>query len=277
MRPDRAATSSSHVALLRDRYLRLLKLALTRDAFPPRFVALHPYKGTWKYGLNGFVQRALGTRRLALVRKAGQVKPNVRWTTDAETMIGMDRLDDLQRCLEIVLDEHVKGDLLEAGVWRGGAVIFMRAMLEAYSDEERVIWAADSFQGPPVPFDPADSDFDFHRQPAYSASLQEVRENFERYELLDDRVRFLKGWFSDTLPSAGVRELAILRISADLYHSTRAALDALYGRVTEGGFVIVDGYPGVEMVKRAVDDFRAENALTQRIEGQAIDLGRWRR
>jgi len=51
------------------------------------------------------------------------------WPADAETMIGLKRLDHLQYCVTSVISDGVAGDLLEAGVWRGGACIFMRGVL----------------------------------------------------------------------------------------------------------------------------------------------------
>jgi O-methyltransferase len=72
--------------------------------------------------------------------------------------------------------------------------------------------------------------------------LDEVKANFARYGLLDDQVRFLPGWFRDTLPAAPIRELAILRLDGDLYESTAIALEHLYPKVVCGGYVIVDDY-----------------------------------
>ena len=51
----------------------------------------------------------------------------------------------------------------------------------------------------------------------------QVRANFDRYGLLDDRVRFLEGWFADTLPMAPIEQLAVLRLDGDLYESTMDA------------------------------------------------------
>src|SRR5919106_1249212 len=73
------------------------------------------------------------------------------WPADAETMIGLKRLDNLQFCVERILEDGVEGDLIEAGVWRGGASIFMRGALKAHGDPTRVGWVADSFQGLPAP------------------------------------------------------------------------------------------------------------------------------
>ena len=71
------------------------------------------------------------------------------WPKCAHTMIGLKRLDNLQYCVEDALARHVAGDLVETGVWRGGTVIFMRAILKAYGITDRRVWAADSFQGLP--------------------------------------------------------------------------------------------------------------------------------
>jgi O-methyltransferase len=54
-------------------------------------------------------------------------------------------------------------------------------------------------------------------------SLEEVTENFRKYDLLDDQVRFLKGWFKDTLPSAPITMIAVLRFDGDMYGSTMIA------------------------------------------------------
>ncbi|MEJ0068602.1 MAG: TylF/MycF/NovP-related O-methyltransferase [Pseudomonadota bacterium] len=43
------------------------------------------------------------------------------------------------------------GDLIETGVWRGGATIFMRAILKALGVTDRTVWVADSFEGLPEP------------------------------------------------------------------------------------------------------------------------------
>jgi hypothetical protein len=73
------------------------------------------------------------------------------WPTEAETMVGRARLDNLQECVTAVIQDNVPGDLVETGVWRGGASILMRAVLKAYDDRMRSVWLADSFEGLPGP------------------------------------------------------------------------------------------------------------------------------
>ena len=197
------------------------------------------------------------------------------WPVHAETMIGLRRLDQLQAAVETVLREDIPGDLLEAGVWRGGAGILMCAALAAYGDRSRTVWLADSFAGLPPPDPdayPADAEIDMSPAAGYpelAVPLDEVRSNFERYGLLDERVRFLKGFFRETLPSAPVEQLALLRLDGDLYESTWVALDALYPKLSSGGFVIVDDYGAMEPCRRAVEDFLTAGAI--RAPLQTID------
>ncbi len=92
-----------------------------------------------------------------------------------------------------------------------------------------------------------------------------VRKNFERFGLLDSNVKFLKGWFSDTLPSASIEQIAVLRLDGDYYSSTMDALTALYDRVEVGGYVIIDDYGDFISCRRAVDEFLQSRHLSPSI------------
>ena len=89
--------------------------------------------------------------------------------------------------------------MIETGVWRGGASIYMRGILAAHGVENRDVWVADSFAGLPEPDHPTVLGL-VDASEWLAVSLDEVRENFARYRLLDERVHFVKGWFRDTLP-----------------------------------------------------------------------------
>jgi O-methyltransferase len=180
------------------------------------------------------------------------------WPSRGMTMIGMRRLESLQEQMETTLRENIPGDYIEAGAWRGGATIFMRAVLEAHGVRDRNVWVADSFEGLPPP--PAGRE---KAEPAgaMAVSIEEVQANFRRFQLLDGQVKFLKGWFSDTLPKAPIQKLAILRVDADLYESTMDALDLMYDKVSPGGFIIVDD-TSYEPCQRSVDDFRKKRNIT---------------
>jgi O-methyltransferase len=255
---------------VRSLYLDLIRRNITRYGMPERmpagwpvwrrlllrgFNTLHPMRNPTRMRTSPFGQSA---RDLGLDCPA-----------EAETMIGMQRLTSLQHCVETVLADEVPGDLIECGVWRGGACILMRAVLAAYGDETRCVWLADSFAGVPPP-DAANYKADKGVRLDRFASILgvsegDVRANFERYGLLDDRVRFLPGWFKDTLPDAPIDRIAVLRLDGDLYESTIQALDALYPRLSPGGFCIIDDYHAMKPCWQAVTDYRAKHGISAEI------------
>lgn len=251
---------------LAEPYLEMCKKYLTRGTYR----ASSRVVGNRKWLLQCAASKVVGRFGFELVRP---VDPALRdqgldYTSDADTMIGTARLDNLRACVVDVLRDGVPGDLIETGVWRGGASIFMRAVLKAYAVTDRTVWLADSFRGLPKPDPryPADAKDELWKASVLAVSLDEVKANFARYDLLDDQVRFLVGWFSETLHSAPIERLAVLRLDGDLYESTMDALTALYPRLSVGGFVIVDDYGAMASCKAAIDDFRAEQGIDDRIE-----------
>ena len=90
--------------------------------------------------------------------------------------------------------------------------------------------------------------------------MAEVKENFERFDLMDERTRFVEGWFRDTIPKAKVDPISVLRLDDYLYESSWLVLDHLYPKVSPGGFVIIDDY-ALPTCKAAVDDFRAKHSI----------------
>lgn len=258
----------SDAATPAERYLDLMRRCLTRhdlgDDLAP-FVPTTPRRRrAWR-----FLSKVLARQRL-MVFRAGSPSEDLRstggdWPVHAETMVGLRRLENLQRCIDQVLCDDIPGDLVETGVWRGGTAILMRAVLAARSAPDKVVWVADSFEGLPKPEHAADVG-DLHwTQPYLAVSLTEVRANFERYGLLDERVRFLAGWFAETLPSAPIEQLSVLRVDGDMYGSTIDVLNSLYPKVVPGGYVIIDDYGAIPACKLAVDDYRADHGITEAI------------
>jgi O-methyltransferase len=248
-REGRAATPGSAEAV------RALYLDLVEDVLVNRIYA-DASAAPWSLGRFDPLQRDIGSD----------------WPSRAHSMIGRRRMRNVREISERVLLEGVPGDFIETGVWRGGATIMMRAVLAAYGDAGRTVYVADSFEGVPPPDPasyPADAG-DVHFEASQLAVSQaEVAENFRRYGLLDGQVRFLPGWFRDTLPSAPIERLALMRLDGDLYESTMDALTALYDRLSPGGFVVVDDYGAVPGCKAAIEDFRAARGIAAPLE--AVD------
>jgi len=179
----------------------------------------------------------------------------------------------------VLSTRHVPGDFIETGVWRGGATIFMRAILQAYRSD-RTVWVADSFAGLPPPNAaqyPQDAGDWLHTRPELAVSLDEVRANFARSGLLDEQVRFLPGWFRETLPDAPIERLAVLRLDGDMYESTMDALRALYPKLSVGGYCIIDNYGAMESCQQAIHDYRREHGITDTIHTVDWTGAYWKR
>lgn len=197
------------------------------------------------------------------------------WPSKAHSMIGNRRMTNLRQVTEFVIANHIPGDVIETGVWRGGACIMVRAIFKAYGVYDRRVWVADSFCGLPEPnpkyaADANDKHFTFSE---LVVSLDEVKSNFAKYDLLDEQVMFLKGWFSETLPKAPIQQLAILRLDGDMYESTMDGLVNLYHKVSAGGFVIVDDFGAVKGCQQAILEFRSKNKIedpVQNIDGLGV-------
>lgn len=231
-----------------DLYLNLLKKALTNTVY-----SAEPGEESEATFVRGFIDHYI--------------------QGSAVSMLPMARLDNLQACIEDVLERGVPGDLIETGVWRGGSTIFMRATLRAHAVMDRVVWVADSFEGLPEP--------DAERFPIeaethngalmtkvydhFAVDLDAVKSNFRAYGMLDDQVRFLKGWFKDTLPGAPISTLAIMRLDGDYYESTMDALTNLYDKLSIGGYAIIDDYAEDAWThcRQAVDEFREKRGIDE--------------
>ncbi len=274
-----AVVSNSDVA---ERYLSLMKQCLTRY-----LIIDEECRPIWQ-GSRSAASPDQPLTRLAAwkglhvgrYRHDRQARQEGRdWPVHGETMAGLRRLDNVQDCVTSVVRDGVPGDLIETGVWRGGTSIFMRAILAAYGDTTRRVWVADSFRGLPKPDAeryPADKGLDLTTT-ALAIGIDEVKRNFAKYDLLDDQVQFLEGWFKDTLAPAPIEHLSVIRLDGDLYESTMDALSALYPRLSPGGYVIVDDYGCIESCRQAVDDYRAEHGITDTIEPVDWTGAYWRR
>lgn len=253
-----------------DLYLDLLKKTLTRTISPDLYAEIPantstPMKAV-RYRAYAGLLKMLRPLNLSLVHT---VRPT------GETMVGMELMDHLHRCLDTIVRERVPGDLIETGVWRGGVTIFMRAFLRVHGDPRRV-WLADSFEGLPKPNTtdyPQDRGDALWSQSYLAVSMDQVKANFRKYNLLDDQVRFLKGFFSDTLPTAPIESLALMRLDGDMYESTIVALRSLYPKLSPGGFVIVDDYGMIPACDQAVHDFRREAGITEPLQTIALIRG----
>jgi len=179
------------------------------------------------------------------------------------THISDGRFYHLKKCMEEVEHNHIPGDFIETGVWKGGVTIFMKGFLSICNNQERRLWVADSFQGFPPTNRFDEAILNNQRFPEIAVALDNVKANFFNYDFLDGKICFLEGFFSETLPMAPIDRLAILRLDGDLYESTMDALVHLYPKLSIGGYVIIDDYGYWPGCAKAVEDYRKEHNITE--------------
>lgn len=195
------------------------------------------------------------------------------------TLVGVGGLEATYELARNMNARNIAGDFVELGVARGGCAALLGATIfdpgiGAEKLGGRTLWLFDSYEGLP---DPTEKDFAFDGQevatgmhvrplPAGSClgTLQEVRQLLlGRRGFPESRIRFVKGWFQDTIPSVGseISAIAILRIDGDWYESTKVCLEGLYDKVVTRGAVIIDDYEVCYGCERAVHEFLADRHL----------------
>lgn len=269
-REIRAVAPRAELEAMQAAYLDLLKLSLCDLA------GAGTQTISWTGDRRVFVRELADDEEQMGWRVAGR-----DWPLNALTMVGLRRLDDVQSAIESVVRDGVPGDVIEAGSWRGGTSMLMRATLDALGDHDRTVWVADSFQGFPVPEEGGveeDRELEADMAPlAFLApALEQVQGYFARFGLRQG-VNFVPGFFEQTMDQLRGRPWSVVRLDADTYKATRLTLEALYPSLSVGGYLISDDYGFLPACQRAIDEFRSEHGIDEPIEPVDFNGARWRR
>lgn len=152
--------------------------------------------------------------------------------------------------------KDIYGCYVECGVAAGAQII---SLIHGCPDKE--VWAFDSFEGIPLPSNRDDQmpgirmlngeEIEHLPEPgrqalettgATSVAMEHFLKHVKDSGVNGLNLNVVKGWFEDTLPVNNVGPIAILRLDADLYHSTYLALKHLFKKVIDGGVVIIDDW-----------------------------------
>jgi len=267
-------------------YIELLKKSLIdyHSIGGEQLYSLNQVSPSWKIRCLQVIDRILRKRNFGLfkIKMTSEFKRlnGQDWPPQARTMVGLKRLNNVEFCIESILSDDIEGDFVETGVWRGGVIILMKAILDENKVGSRMIWAFDSFKGLPRPdFKkyPEDRGNKLHKEKILQVSLEEVKSNFKIFDINLDGINFIKGWFKNTLPHNKVKNISLLRLDGDLYESTKLALDNLYFKVSKGGYVIIDDYNAFHFCKKAVDDFRMDNGISEPLVSIDLEAVYWRK
>ena len=193
------------------------------------------------------------------------------------TMVRPDEFKTIfKHCSKIT---EVEGDVVECGVWRGGFSIFL-----SYVFQDKNIWVCDSYEGF-QPLEIAKHSYDRERHTNHvthnsvgplAISLEEVQSHFKTYGLGDEeRIKFLKGFVKDTLPTSGIEKISLLRIDVDAYSATLETLEELYDKVQPGGYIIFDDsnlYETLDAIKTFFKQRNIAEFINHPVTNQPLDI-----
>lgn len=163
--------------------------------------------------------------------------------------------------------KHVKGCVVECGVWRGGMSAAVSSIMP-----NKTFYLFDSFEGLP----------EVQEVDGVAAALWQKNKKGESYfdncraeineaeaamNIVGAEYKIVKGWFADTLPNYSFNEsISVLRLDGDWYESTMDCLISLYPKVAEGGLIIIDDYCVWDGCTKAIHDYFSKNQITCRIK-----------
>ena len=254
------ARNRTDISQIQNTYINLLKLTISGVAYAEydRAVATAPNL-MWDPS-----KGVLGLTGSNEAFNAHQRHHGLDWPLIGLSMAGQVRLDNVEYMIKMIINEKVPGDFIECGVWRGGSSILARGILDIMGETHRTVFVIDSFQGLPQAVTAKDGT-GWDKLNYVSVSLEAVRNNFRNFGLLQENVKFVQGFFVDSLPKARglFNDLSIIRADGDMYSSTMDILFNLYGRLSIGGFVMFDDAPTIRECQSALDDFRSWHGITE--------------
>jgi hypothetical protein len=154
----------------------------------------------------------------------------------------------------------LEGDIAEFGVFQGGSAYFMASVMKHLKiDNKKKLFLYDSFSGLPE-----QDSMDYFEQGSFTSG----RNSEQLRNLLNEfnQIEVFEGNFSDTLPTSGLKKLALAHIDCDQYSPTKYLCEYLYEKMVPGGIMMFQDYPlGIAYGERiAVDSFfknKPENIL----------------
>lgn len=184
------------------------------------------------------------------------------------TMLSTEALYDLWWTVKYLCNNDMRGDIIEMGVWQGGALEIVAHALNVFKGRNRII-GFDTFEGHPRP-DAAEVDIWGNNMQEKFQELASSGEKWafadyikvnERLKYIYENVSLVKGVVDESIDVSGITEIAILRLDMDWYEPTKVALDKLYPKIQKGGVLIIDDYGHHSGARKATDEYIKENKL----------------
>ncbi len=186
----------------------------------------------------------------------------------AYTMVEPERCYALYHAVLYIIQNGIKGDFAECGVWKGGSVMMIASILSAAGITDRKIYLYDTFEGMTKPGDEdgETEKAEWERNKVNEqlnnwclSPLEEVQANMSSTGYPKDNFIFVKGKVEETIPGTIPGKLTLLRLDTDWYESTKHELTHLYPLLEKGGILIIDDYGAWAGTRKAVDEYFSAN------------------
>lgn len=185
------------------------------------------------------------------------------------------------------LKQQFSGPIVECGSWKGGAAwAALEVQRRLLGVVRNPVVCIDSFKGLPsvTPLDgplanawqadPSGETF-FENCAATKGEVLTFFESTGFSSGIDFEI--IEGWFDDVIPqyaeSLGDRQIALLRLDADWYQSTKVCLTKLCHRVQEEGIVIIDDYYAWDGCAKALHEYLSESNRPYRVKSLPYNFG----
>lgn len=202
------------------------------------------------------------------------------------TMLSLANQYALFQAIKYISDNNIPGDIVECGVWRGGAMMLALDTLNLLSDQSRTVWLYDTYAGMTPP---TTKDIDVNGNDAQTtiegkdrtdlyvdwcyADIIDVKKNIFSTGYPQEKINFIKGDVLETVPNNMPDEIAILRLDTDWYESTAHEMKHFYPKLTQHGVLIVDDYGTWAGSNQALNEYFIDNKpLFNRVDHTAILL-----
>lgn len=204
------------------------------------------------------------------------------------TMINNEHLDFLEKIIGEINTQNIEGSLVECGVWKGGACMWMLNCQKKYN-MDRKLYMYDTFEGMTVPNSNKDDPRalkiyndakngvaikgydEWHGENKWAyAPIDYVKNNIDSIEYKNDNITYVKGDVCKTLDETIPTQISILRLDTDWYESTKKELDVLFPLVSVNGYIIVDDYYAWRGSRVATDEFMVKNKQNVQVINKSL-------
>jgi len=184
------------------------------------------------------------------------------------SMISIERAWDFARAVRHISKKRIEGDIVECGVWKGGACLLASDILsECEPGTSRNIWLYDTFSGMNKPTGSdkiiltGEKISDRNPEGWWAAGKNEVLNTLKLSNLDIDHFILVEGPVEETLYKNIPDKISVLRLDTDWYESTKAELEVLFPKLSAGGFLLIDDYGHFSGSKKAVDEYFEKSGI----------------